>query len=781
MNVSLQLCGLVIAIFLFVLYKSHSTLGLHGERLFMLVIAATMICLSLDVLSVLAIHFRSLLPPFLTALICKAYIISMVWVGWGNLCYVTLDLQSEKWKHSDLQKWTKIITLAESAVIAVLPIDVYENGIEVYSFGPAVVSTYIFVLCFILSTLIVAVYIRRKKNSRRGLAVIMATSLWIFSAALQMFNNAMLLVGFSMAVGVMILYVVMENPDSNLDRQLGCFNSHAMQNYLSMLLEEGEAFHVLDFSVTDAKTLEDRGLDVIEAARNIVVQIEHIRDVKVFKNMSIGLVAVSREDGVLEEVSRQIMDVVSRYKEASSNVMTFIVENAEQFSSSGEIQKFLSYIRSQSGTRLSAMVHVSESMIRQYNQSHEIENEVDLALKEDRVEVFLQPICHPSEGTPIFAEALVRIRKKDGGLLSPGLFIPVAETTGQIRALGERVLEKVCVFLRDSEAVSLGLRAVDVNLSAVQCDDSNLSGRLSQIVESCGIAPELISFEITETAVSAAKDVLIENMNTLVSRGFSFSLDDFGKGESNLMYIVEMPCQIIKLDMDMSRACFNNPKGKSVVEAIVDMSKKLNLVTIAEGIETADEVSGISSLGIDYIQGYYFSKPLPMNEFLEYMRIHGRPVGKAESTETEQDTDTSPSSEDIAAAAQRMLNSSVLLVEDNEMNREIAEIILEDYGLTVDTAEDGTEAVEKVSRAAPGQYSLIFMDIRMPIMDGYEATRRIRAMEDKALATLPIVALTAQDTEEDRRAAFEAGMNSHILKPLDDRKLNELFAMLLPE
>ena len=108
----------------------------------------------------------------------------------------------------------------------------------------------------------------------------------------------------------------------------------------------------------------------------------------------------------------------------------------------------------------------------------------------------------------------------------------------------------------------------------------------------------------------------------------------------------------------------------------------------------------------------------------------------------------------------------ILLVEDNELNREIAENILNDYGLEVDTAENGTIAVEKVSTAAPGQYDLILMDVQMPIMDGYTATRRIRELKNPALAGIPILAMTANAFDEDRRKAFESGMNGFLSKPI---------------
>ncbi len=113
----------------------------------------------------------------------------------------------------------------------------------------------------------------------------------------------------------------------------------------------------------------------------------------------------------------------------------------------------------------------------------------------------------------------------------------------------------------------------------------------------------------------------------------------------------------------------------------------------------------------------------------------------------------------------------ILLVEDNEMNREIACEILEEYGFVMDTAEDGTIAVEKMEKATPGQYDLILMDVQMPFMNGYEATRRIRAMSEPAIADIPIIAMTANAFEEDRQKAFESGMNEHIPKPVDVQQL----------
>ena len=774
MNVSLQLCGLVIAVYLLILYQSHKNLGLQSEKVFLRFLRMTILCISLDAISVFAIHYRSMIPELLMKLSCKAYLISMIWVGWINFCYVTLDLNSTAANHSRLQKIMAMVTAAESLLVALVPILVHEGEDGIYSYGPAVIITYICTILYIVFTINVAIFISRNKNPRRGMAVLMTTSLWILAALIQFFRNELLLVGFSMAVGSMILYIVMENPDSYLDRILGCFNSYALHNYLSMKMDKGSSFDVIDISVTNIKALEDRDIVIEDAGRKIIRSFTDA-GIPVFKNLSAGLVAVVENRALFSTITAALSEIFTAYGDATSYALLFTVNDAQQFGSTEELLRFLAYVRGKSEGRLATTVNVSEKMILQFRDIHTVENEISKALEEDRVEVFLQPIVESHTGKTKSAEALVRIRNTDGSLLSPGRFIPVAETTGQINDLGERVLEKVCEFIRDSEVVSLGVETVHVNLSAVQCDDNYTAGKLSRIVEKYGVEPKNISFEITETAVSNSKDILLENMNALCSKGFRFALDDFGKGESNLMYIVDLPVSEIKLDMDMSKAFFSKERAKIVVGAVAEMTKKLKLPIVAEGIESKEESELIREAGIQFIQGYFYSKPLPMTDFLEYLR--SRDQISEDSQETVPEIVVPKAVKEAEPHSIPITRKHVLLVEDNEISAEIAQDILEDAGFTVDTAVDGILAVDMVENGGADLYDLVLMDIRMPIMDGYEATRRIRMLPDPRAASIPVIALTAQDTEEDRRAALEAGMNCHLTKPLSISGFLELVDM----
>ena len=130
----------------------------------------------------------------------------------------------------------------------------------------------------------------------------------------------------------------------------------------------------------------------------------------------------------------------------------------------------------------------------------------------------------------------------------------------------------------------------------------------------------MINLEITETASIRSQSILLSNMNRLIQQCFTFSLDDFGKGESNLMYIVDMPVSIVTFDKDMSKAFFTSSKAKQVVRAGVKMVHDMGLKLVAEGIETKDELDAMYKENIDYIQGYSYSKPLPMEEAVDFFK-----------------------------------------------------------------------------------------------------------------------------------------------------------------
>jgi EAL domain-containing protein (putative c-di-GMP-specific phosphodiesterase class I) len=202
----------------------------------------------------------------------------------------------------------------------------------------------------------------------------------------------------------------------------------------------------------------------------------------------------------------------------------------------------------------------------------------------------------------------------------PGRFIPVAEETGLIEQLGERVFKKVCQFIQKERIWEWGIEYIEVNLSVRQCESRTLAESYQAVMEQYGIKPCMINLEVTESASIRMRNVFMQNMEKLIDYGVSFSLDDFGSGESNLNYIVDMPVEIVKFDKDMTQSYFEKPKGKLVIETSTRMILDLGLKIVSEGVETADQLEAMKKLGMQYIQGYYFSKPLPQDEFVSFVK-----------------------------------------------------------------------------------------------------------------------------------------------------------------
>lgn len=616
MNIQIQTFGLLILALLYVFYKSIRTLQLYSEKIFRRTLYISIISLTLDILSIVGINFMSDIPYFIVILTCKLYIMSLMWEMVSVLSYVLTDLYSEK-KHRRITSILWLIVFIQSIIVALLPISIFHEGNIVYTYGASVMTVYAFSVIYIIGLIGSIIAFRKRINKRRRFAVGMWMALWIIAALLQFIDNSLLIVGFASVIGMLIMFVVMENPESNLDRRTGCFNSYALSQYSRRLFERKTHFSLLEIRDKEAESVDEE--DITEFPLQSTASLAAANhELFVFRNVN-DLIIISENTELLRNVSDRLLSEANNHAKICKAHYGVLVRNGECFSNMSELAHFMAYVGGSYAENDEKLYIADEKTVKKYRERAVIEQEITDALDEDRVEVYLQPIYSNSEQKFTSAEALVRIRQADNSLLSPGVFIPFAEDSGLIIRLGERVFEKVCHFLKEYDAEKLGIHYIEVNLSVVQCEMEDLAERLISIIERYNVNPSLINLEITETASVTSQSVLLRNMEKLIDFGFTFSLDDFGKGQSNLMYVVEMPVSIIKLDYDMSKAFFNSPKAKQVVRAVVSMAHGMNLKLVAEGIETKEEIDGMFKEKIDYIQGFYYSKPLPMQEFVSFI------------------------------------------------------------------------------------------------------------------------------------------------------------------
>ncbi len=241
------------------------------------------------------------------------------------------------------------------------------------------------------------------------------------------------------------------------------------------------------------------------------------------------------------------------------------------------------------------------------------------AIKNDRFEMYYQPIYSTREGKFVSAEALIRLKDDQLGFISPGLFIPAAEKSGSILQIGEFVINDVCRFMADMEEENTGIRFVEVNLSVVQCMQSNMADKIKEVLEQYSIAPDRINFEITETASDYVAEAVLRTMNDISGNGNGFSLDDYGSGYSNLGRMMSFPYRIIKLDKSLVDS-LTDQRSYEIMRQTISLLKSLGAEIVVEGVEDKEKADWFSEMGCEYIQGFYFAKPMPEREFKEFCR-----------------------------------------------------------------------------------------------------------------------------------------------------------------
>ena len=243
------------------------------------------------------------------------------------------------------------------------------------------------------------------------------------------------------------------------------------------------------------------------------------------------------------------------------------------------------------------------------------------AIKEEQFKVFFQPKFGIAGDEPQIAgaEALVRWFHPELNLISPGLFIPLFESNGLIYKLDDYIWHKTCAQIRKWREQYDRKIPVSVNISRVEMHDPNLSNRLIRIVEENGIEISDLHLEITESAYVSDSSVIIERVEDLRRKGFFIEMDDFGSGYSSLNMIGDLPIDALKLDMQFLRNAFNK-RNMKIIDIVLEIARCLEVPAIAEGVETEEQYLKLKESGCAIIQGYYFSKPIPADEFEKYYK-----------------------------------------------------------------------------------------------------------------------------------------------------------------
>jgi EAL domain-containing protein (putative c-di-GMP-specific phosphodiesterase class I) len=259
----------------------------------------------------------------------------------------------------------------------------------------------------------------------------------------------------------------------------------------------------------------------------------------------------------------------------------------------------------------------------------ELEAALRRAIKNDEFVLHFQPKVELKTGRVTGVESLLRWQRPGHGLVPPNDFIPVLEETGLIVAVGSWVIATACKQIATWQRSDLGPLQVSVNVSGRQLTHGDLDMEVARALADNGLAGELLELELTESSLMENTDRTIECLQGLKRRGVQISIDDFGTGYSSLAYLRRFPVDKLKIDMVFVRNLTTSPPDAAIALAIIGMAHSLKLEVVAEGVETAEQLSYLRSHRCDQIQGYYFSKPLSASDLETLVRAKKRLPGSS--------------------------------------------------------------------------------------------------------------------------------------------------------
>ncbi|MDH3918393.1 MAG: GGDEF domain-containing phosphodiesterase, partial [Rhodospirillales bacterium] len=255
-----------------------------------------------------------------------------------------------------------------------------------------------------------------------------------------------------------------------------------------------------------------------------------------------------------------------------------------------------------------------------------LEADLRLAVVRNEFELFYQPKLCIDGRRVTGAEALVRWRHPTRGIVSPGDFIPIAESSDLMVHLGEWVLRAACEQAKAWQDSGFPSLPVAVNISARQFRDSDFVAALKRTLQETGLDPRLLELEITEGMMMEDTEQVIDEFHLIHDLGVEISIDDFGTGYSSLAYLKRFPVHRLKIDRSFVRDLTTEPDDAAITEAVIKMGHSLNLKVIAEGVEMEEQVTYLRSKGCDELQGFLFSQPLPARDFARWLTSWKRPV-----------------------------------------------------------------------------------------------------------------------------------------------------------
>ena len=501
-----------------------------------------------------------------------------------------------------------------------------------YSRGPLMLVLYVIPFLYGIAGVVYSIFCRRYLSLGKWLSLLSIYFLAYTAVFIQFIRPHTLLEMFFTAVGEMLVMLAVMRPEERMDSEVGMLSWASYQWDLKNILRSHEHVQIIVIQLQNGREIRNYLGDqkyndylsgIADGIRSIKWKHPHRVELYLERPGTIYIITEA-DDSLTDSAVENLLITVGEGVRKDSNTgvrsetRICLIRCPEDLNKAEDIISLgHKFPKIDNGER--SVVPAGEIVnSKNFNVEVHIEDILDRAIRDNLIEMYYQPIYDVSSGRFCSAEALVRINDPEYGLLFPGIFIPAAESQGLIIPLGNVITDQVFRFVSEHDLDALGLEFIEMNLSVAQCMESSLPEKFLALQQKYGVDPQRINLEITETTFENISGIMLENIDELTKMGYSFALDDYGTGYSNIQRINRLPLKLIKIDKSILDE-ISTENGRTILEYTMRMMQKTGKQLVVEGAETRDTVATLENMGCDYIQGFYFSKPLPADEFVRFI------------------------------------------------------------------------------------------------------------------------------------------------------------------
>ncbi|MDE6626033.1 MAG: EAL domain-containing protein [Lachnospiraceae bacterium] len=625
-NVDYEICSIIFLVLLVIMAFNKGIMESFQSRMFRIYLSACFVNVCLDVLTCYTVEYYDVVPLWVNYLLNTVFLSVQFLLPTIFVFYVCFKVH----QISNTQVGRVCLVCLPAYIGVLLTISSVWTGYIFYfdstgyQHGSLYVFLYISAAVYSVSTIIYTVACRKKLKRTQVMNTCWMIIVAILPTAIQYVVPNYMLSGVGTTASVFIMYLTSENITDYLDTTTGALNRTAFLFHV----RDAEEHHILEqifiIALDNFKIVNEvygmEGGD--ELMRMLVESLQkEYSNKRVFRfggdTFAVTLEEKTEGNKELDSI-RRIIRKPWRLHDMNVELSACICLLHTIHHSAEDLIPAIEYAVSETKTvGVNSYFEVDETAGDKIVRRKAIEQAMMTSIEAGQFEVHYQPIYDTKNRRFHSMEALARLNVPGYGYVSPEEFIRIAEQNGTVIQIGILVLEEVCRFIKQYNLKSKGIDFVEVNLSVVQCMQENIYKDIQGVLEKYNVPSEMINLEITESAAAYSEERLIRNMARISLMDVTFSLDDYGSGYSNINYLVDLPFSIVKIDKYVVWAAMKKVTSRMVLENTISMFKDINLKIVTEGIEDLEMAEIVTAMGADYLQGYYFSKPVPKEQLID--------------------------------------------------------------------------------------------------------------------------------------------------------------------